>query len=308
MTIPKKTIKGVSYSAVALCAVFLLITMVNAGKGTAKAQTTTSTITATAPAATSTIDIDVMGLSGSDQAELTIADITTGTTTTVTIGDEISPFTMGANDSYAITATTTALGYSVSTSSNCSGPFATDTVCSVIFIPPNAIPTSTNVGITILNTVDNAAPLPGGIVNYTIMVSALGPSTSSAAIVTDLLPSGLTLLNASASTGIYNTTTGVWTIGDLTAGSTATLKIAATVDAGDVVGTTIANIATVAESSTETNPDQAQTLSTASVTVGATMVIPPTPPFIVLEVLSIGQDGSFLGRGMTVTSVVDPFL
>jgi uncharacterized repeat protein (TIGR01451 family) len=172
-------------------------------------------------------------------------------------------------------------------------------------MPPSVIPALASAGLTIQNTVDNTTPLPGDTVNYTLVVSALGPATSSMTTATDLLPPGLTFLNASTSAGVYNNTTGVWTIGDLTAGSTVTLELSAAVNASDTTDEIIPNTASVTESSTETNPNQAQTSATALLTVEAPTVTPqpPAPPIQVPEILSIGQNGSFLGRGMTVTSV-----
>ena len=81
--------------------------------------------------------------------------------------------------------------------------------------------------ISIVKTVDNAAPSVGDTVNYTLTVNDLGPATSTGVIATDTLPSGLTFENATASVGTYASSTGTWTIGNLSASSTATLNIAA---------------------------------------------------------------------------------
>ena len=55
--------------------------------------------------------------------------------------------------------------------------------------------------ISVLKSVDNAAPHEGDTVNYTVTVSAQGPATSTGVVATDALPSGLTFVNATSSAG-----------------------------------------------------------------------------------------------------------
>ena len=81
-----------------------------------------------------------------------------------------------------------------------------------------------------------------------VTVSALGPSTSTGVTATDHLSSYLSFVNATTSTGTYNATSGIWTIGDMSASSSATLQLSGTVNA-DASGT-ILNTATVAENET----------------------------------------------------------
>lgn len=115
-------------------------------------------------------------------------------------------------------------------------------------------PTSTPpiADLSIMKTVDNTTPASDTMVHYTITVSALGPDTSTAAMATDLLPRSLTFENATTSVGSYNSSTGMWSIGDLSASSTATLAIEALVNPG-AQGDVITNTATVGEASSVTN-------------------------------------------------------
>ena len=48
-------------------------------------------------------------------------------------------------------------------------------------------------------------------------------------VVADLLPAGLTFVSATPSTGSYNSGTGVWTVGNLANGASASLSLVATV-------------------------------------------------------------------------------
>ena len=92
-----------------------------------------------------------------------------------------------------------------------------------------AVTLCTDLGIT--KTVDNATPCIGSNVEFTIKVSNLGGNNVSGISVTDLLPSGYTYVSSTPSVGVYDSTTGVWTIGDVEAQSSMTLKIVATVNA-----------------------------------------------------------------------------
>ncbi|MBU6501038.1 MAG: DUF11 domain-containing protein [Patescibacteria group bacterium] len=116
--------------------------------------------------------------------------------------------------------------------------------------------------VSIDKTVDSTSTTEGGTLTYTLTVSALGPSTSTAVEATDVLPAGLTFVSATPSVGSYSTSTGVWTIGDMSAGSSSTLTIAATVNVGQG-GNTITNSATVTESSGVNDPNSGNNSSTA---------------------------------------------
>ena len=80
-------------------------------------------------------------------------------------------------------------------------------------------------------TVDDAAPPEGSQVTYTVLVrNAADLSTATGVEVTDVLPTGMTYVSSTASQGSYDSGTGLWTVGALAGGSSATLSITATVD------------------------------------------------------------------------------
>jgi len=81
--------------------------------------------------------------------------------------------------------------------------------------------------LSITKTVDNATPSAGQIVNFTVTVTNNGPADATGIAVTDNQPSGLTFGAAIASQGSF--ASGVWTVGNIVAGSSATLMIPATV-------------------------------------------------------------------------------
>ncbi len=83
-----------------------------------------------------------------------------------------------------------------------------------------------SVDLAVAKTVNNATPNVGDNVTFTITVN--NPSTTITATnvgLSDLLPPGLTYQSNTASTGIYNSGTGVWSIPILSPGTTATLTV-----------------------------------------------------------------------------------
>ena len=82
----------------------------------------------------------------------------------------------------------------------------------------------------------------GETVTYTLVAENYGPNNAPLVEVLDLLPSEVTYTGHSG--GTYNPVTGIWDIGSLNNGSTATLTITATINSG-TAGRAIANIDSV---------------------------------------------------------------
>ncbi|RAJ80341.1 putative repeat protein (TIGR01451 family)/gliding motility-associated-like protein [Chitinophaga dinghuensis] len=83
--------------------------------------------------------------------------------------------------------------------------------------------------LAVIKSISNAAPDAGSTVTFTITATNNGPSTATTVTVTDQLLSGYKYLSQTASLGSYDETTGIWTIGNMTNGQTATLTIDAQV-------------------------------------------------------------------------------
>ena len=92
--------------------------------------------------------------------------------------------------------------------------------------------------LKIEKSVNNSTPKNNDVVTYTIKVTNLGPDLAKSAEVTDLLPNGLDYQSASASQGTYSNTTGIWTVGDLASGSSATLTIQVKVNVTNINNST----------------------------------------------------------------------
>lgn len=123
-------------------------------------------------------------------------------------------------------------------------------------------------------TVDQSSVARGGTVTFTLTVSNAGTGPASGVLVSDLLPAGLSYGAHVASVGTYTPGDGVWTVGNMVAGATATLTIqAVTTTAG-----TITNTATATSSTFD--PNTGNNTAAVSVTV--------TSPGATLEAVEVG--------------------
>jgi LPXTG-site transpeptidase (sortase) family protein len=113
--------------------------------------------------------------------------------------------------------------------------------------------------IAVTKTVSNATPNLGSMVTFTVTAHNNGPSDATGVQVTDMLPAGLTFVVGLPSVGIYTSGTGVWDIGPLANGTSATLAITATVN------TTVATINTATRTAGD-QPDSNPGNDSASVT------------------------------------------
>ncbi|MEE9575429.1 MAG: DUF11 domain-containing protein [Gammaproteobacteria bacterium] len=97
--------------------------------------------------------------------------------------------------------------------------------------------------LAVSKTVNDTTPDEGQTITYTITLTNNGPVQATTVSITDLLPAGVTYVSETASQGVYVSGTGVWTVGTINNGASATLNIQATVDAG-TGGSTITNLVT----------------------------------------------------------------
>ncbi|MDD5467903.1 MAG: sortase [Anaerolineales bacterium] len=82
----------------------------------------------------------------------------------------------------------------------------------------------------------------GGVVTFTVTVTNNGPDDTTDVVLNDILDAKLTFISATPSKGTYNSSSGVWSIGDLDFGAVATLQLVTRVKSG-VGETTITNTA-----------------------------------------------------------------
>jgi uncharacterized repeat protein (TIGR01451 family) len=89
--------------------------------------------------------------------------------------------------------------------------------------------------ISITKTVDNLKPTVGNTIKYLLTVNNRGPYSANGVTMTELLSSKLQFVSAIPSQGTYNPTTGIWNVGTLANGASATLTINAIVKASGTI-------------------------------------------------------------------------
>ncbi|MDQ6469847.1 hypothetical protein RB619_04255 [Flavobacterium sp. LHD-80] len=113
-----------------------------------------------------------------------------------------------------------------STPNNDDGDQSEDDEDSVVLTP--VLPLA---DLSLTKEVSNATPLVGSIVTFKIITTNSGPQDASFVTVTDLLPSGYTFFNFNATSGTYDSTTGIWSLDILRNTESETLQINAYVNA-----------------------------------------------------------------------------
>lgn len=92
--------------------------------------------------------------------------------------------------------------------------------------------------LSLTKTVDNATPNVSQEVTFTVQVDNAGPDSATGVEVTDAMPTGITFRRFSTASGTYDSATGIWTIGTIASGDSATITITGVVDdAGRKVNT-----------------------------------------------------------------------
>ncbi len=125
-------------------------------------------------------------------------------------------------------------------------------------------------------------------VTLTVTAANAGSSDASGVAVTDLLPVGLSLVSATPSTGTYSSSNGVWSIGALPNGGSATLQIIATV-------THTGSIADTASKTAQNEPDP------DSANDSATVLITGQPTADVRVTKTVDNPSPLVGRNVTFT-------
>ncbi len=131
----------------------------------------------------------------------------------------------------------------------------------------NIVPPGTYADIAVNKTVSNTKQIIGDDVTYTIAVHNNGPDDATGVAITDVLPNGLVYVSSAATVGTYDAAGGLWTIGALADGATATLHITVRTEAlGAIVNTATKS----AETQTDPNP--------SNDTSSARVLVSPVPP------------------------------
>ncbi len=150
------------------------------------------------------------------------------------------------------------------------------------------------------------SPSLGQNVTFTLTVTNNGPSAATGVLVNDPLPSGLTYVSDDGG-GAYSPGLGLWTVGALANGATATLHIVATVD----TTTATTNVASIGGSSPlDPNPanDQAQVTVSAPSSADLAITLTASSPTVlvggsVTYTLKVTNNGDDTAYGLNVNDV-----
>ncbi len=152
---------------------------------------------------------------------------------------------------------------------------------------------STDLAVT--KTVDDSTPKEGTDIIYTLSVTNNGPENATNVSITDILPAGVTYVSDD---GSYDSGTGVWTIGNLNNGSSATLNITANVNSGT-------NGSTITNTITAINADQTDSDATADDLSESIVPTLDQPPVLTVTGNQVYCPGSSLAIAETI-SLTDP--
>ncbi len=198
---------------------------------------------------------------------------TSGSYNDITSTWSIGSMGAGTTEELTITATindsSSEIFNTASVTSTTTDPTPGNNSDTVSFTPTGA-PPSTATDLSITKTVDATTQLLGSTATYTIVVTNTSAvATATGVTVNDMLPSGVTYVTQTATTGTYNDTLSTWAIGSMTPSATATLTITTTINDDSRA---INNTATVSSGSFD--PVSINNSSTASFTPSTP---PPTP-------------------------------
>ena len=120
--------------------------------------------------------------------------------------------------------------------------------------------------LSLSKTVDDASPVPGQAITYTVSVHNSGTTGASGVVISDTLSASVTFVTSNTTNGSsYDANTGVWDVGNVGASTGVTLTLVVTANA--VSGQSITNTA-VLSASTPPDPDSRNNASSAAVTMG----------------------------------------
>ena len=202
------------------------------------------------------------GVTVSDPLPAGLGFVTT-TRTTGTYDDTSGTWTVGTiaagtTETLTITATVDAPGTLVNTAQ-----VATANELDPDSTPGNSVPgeddqdsasiSSEQVDLSLTKTVDDATPNVGDTITFTLTVANAGPDDATSVSVSDTLPAGLTFVTSTPSAGSYDAATGLWTIGTVADGGTATLDITVTVT-GSADVTNTAQVAAADQNDVDSTP------------------------------------------------------
>ena len=164
----------------------------------------------------------------------TVGTVAVGTTETLTVTASVNVGTEGSTvtDRFHVTPPP---GVAPPEVENPCTDDAAQSCASTDILPPPGAP-----DLVQSKNVDQTTAVPGDTLTYTMAVANQGTAAATGVTATDTLPSGMTFTAANThGAGTYDSTTGIWSVGTVASGTSATLTITATVNAGTEASTQV---------------------------------------------------------------------
>ena len=186
--------------------------------------------------------------------------------------------------------------------------------------------TNTELGVPVLTqdkTVNAATAHEGDTLTYTMTVGNTGTADATGVAATETLPAGVSFVSATTSTGTFDSTSGVWTVGTVAVGATETLTVTATVNAG-TEGTTLVDRFAVSPPPGVGAPEVENPCpDDAAQSCASTDILPPpgspelvqsksvdqttaVPGDTVTYTMGVANDGTAAAAGVTATDTLPP--
>ncbi|MEN2398675.1 gliding motility-associated C-terminal domain-containing protein, partial [Flavobacterium sp. MC2016-06] len=240
-----------------------------------------------------------------------ISSHSAGTYNAVTGVWNIGPLPNGQSETLTLSATVNAFGNYTNTaevtasslpdpdSTPNNGVAAEDDYASVTVTPVSGI---ADLSLTKIIVGGNTTPLVGAPITFSVVINNSGPQDASGIVITDLLPTGYTLVSFNVTTGNYDNVTGLWTVGSLIAGASETLTVNATVNAAG-------NYTNIAEVTASTLPDPDSTPNNGITTEDdyasvSTTPITATADLSLTKIIVGGNTSPLLGSQVSFEVVV----
>lgn len=154
--------------------------------------------------------------------------------------------------------------------------------------------------LTLVKTVDNAAPVTGADVTYTLTLNNEGTLDATGVEVSDILPAGLSFVSAAPSQGAYDDSTGLWTVGTVALGTIQTLDITATVTGSSGTITNAAQVTSMAEPDLDSTPNDGKGDDFDTVDVTVSEAAPELSSVKTVDVFDPGNAGLYAIPGNDV--------
>ncbi len=189
-----------------------------------------------------------------------------------------------------------------STPNNSTGVPTEDDEDSVVIIPAGS--NNNDIDLALSKTANVGIANAGDAIAYTLTVVNNGTVAATGVTVEDILPSNVTFNSSTASSGSYDETTGLWDIGTIGVGASATLTINVTVDAIVLPMTNFAQVKTANEDDVDSTPDNNSGTTPQEDDEDSVVIQPDTTVYLVDLALSTTFSSSTAEDGDTRTYTI----